>query len=539
MQVSVQGARPKAYSYLRFSTPDQITGDSFSRQWRAATAYAEVNNLDLDEDLTFHDLGVPGFRGANAERGKLRAFRRAVEDGRVAPGSYLLVEDFDRLSRMDPWDAFPIFQEIINSDISIVTLKDGKVWNKQTIRGNALRLMEPLFAMWTGHSESAKNPSGSLRFTQRSGSAFRGRKAGEALQARTCMAALGQVPQALRHHARAGNGGRDVFAKADAGWSLDRIAEWLNRNRVATWDNGKRKGAFWRRARLRRMLTNRAAIGGLVMHKTDFDPDTRKRTDNVVGIVEECYPAIVDRELFERVNARLSTKASRGRNAARPANSIVAGLAQCVHCGGSMIKVSKGQYVYVVCSRAHAKAGCKYQAVPYSEVEKALRLNAASLVEEAPRGQATSELEEQLEHLDLQLSDMKDDAKELLRELRASQSPTVREALHEAESDIKATETKLRDLRDRRERLGMPFVVRRLNALSGELKRQDFNVAAANHALKAAVERIVLDPERARLDVHWRDSDVVSEVPIWSRHATIFDDRKAQKDGEQKEQLEG
>src|SRR6185503_3713687 len=111
MRLAEQSTRPKAYSYLRFSTPDQFKGDSFSRQWRAAAAYAEANNLDLDHELTFHDLGVPGFRGANAERGKLAAFRRAVEDGRVTAGSYLLVEDFDRLSRMDPWDAFPIFQE--------------------------------------------------------------------------------------------------------------------------------------------------------------------------------------------------------------------------------------------------------------------------------------------------------------------------------------------------------------------------------------------------------------------------------------------
>jgi DNA invertase Pin-like site-specific DNA recombinase len=147
---------PKAYSYLRFSTPDQMEGDSFRRQWKLAKSYAERNGLDLDHELKFHDFGVPGFRGANVERGKLKAFRRAVEDEVVPPGSYLLVEDFDRLSRMDPWDAFPIFQEIINNDITIVTLKDGKEWSKAELRGNTFRLMEPLFAMWNSHNESAK-----------------------------------------------------------------------------------------------------------------------------------------------------------------------------------------------------------------------------------------------------------------------------------------------------------------------------------------------------------------------------------------------
>jgi DNA invertase Pin-like site-specific DNA recombinase len=79
--VTTEGVRPKAYSYLRFSTPDQMEGDSFRRQWELAQDYAERQGLELDHVLTFHDLGVTGFRGANVERGKLSLFRRAVEDG--------------------------------------------------------------------------------------------------------------------------------------------------------------------------------------------------------------------------------------------------------------------------------------------------------------------------------------------------------------------------------------------------------------------------------------------------------------------------
>ena len=88
----------KAYSYLRFSTPEQMKGDSQRRQLEAAQSYAREKGLELDEQLTFHDLGVSGFRGANATTGKLKAFRRAIEDELVEAGSYLLVEDFDRLS---------------------------------------------------------------------------------------------------------------------------------------------------------------------------------------------------------------------------------------------------------------------------------------------------------------------------------------------------------------------------------------------------------------------------------------------------------
>jgi DNA invertase Pin-like site-specific DNA recombinase len=163
--------RPKAYSYLRFSTPDQMDGDSFRRQWEGAKAYAERHGLDLDHELTFHDLGVPGFRGANVERGKLKAFRRAVEDEVVAPGSYLLIEDFDRLSRMDPWDAFPIFQEIINNDITIVTLKDEKVWNKDELRGTPSGSWNRCSPCGTATTRVRRSPYGSLKLMQRSESA--------------------------------------------------------------------------------------------------------------------------------------------------------------------------------------------------------------------------------------------------------------------------------------------------------------------------------------------------------------------------------
>ena len=47
--------KTRAYSYLRFSTPEQMNGHSFERQTQAASQYAKENNLDLDSQLTFHD----------------------------------------------------------------------------------------------------------------------------------------------------------------------------------------------------------------------------------------------------------------------------------------------------------------------------------------------------------------------------------------------------------------------------------------------------------------------------------------------------
>ena len=98
----------RAYSYLRFSTAEQMRGDSFRRQTQLAKDYAQRHGLELDTALTFNDLGVSAFRGRNARTGALGAFLVAIDDGLVPEGSLLLVESLDRVTRQDPWDALPV-----------------------------------------------------------------------------------------------------------------------------------------------------------------------------------------------------------------------------------------------------------------------------------------------------------------------------------------------------------------------------------------------------------------------------------------------
>ena len=69
--------RPKAYSYIRFSTPEQADGDSLRRQTEAARAYAARHDLDFDETLDLTDPGISAHYGKNVEVGKLRVFLEA------------------------------------------------------------------------------------------------------------------------------------------------------------------------------------------------------------------------------------------------------------------------------------------------------------------------------------------------------------------------------------------------------------------------------------------------------------------------------
>jgi len=146
---------PIAYSYIRFSTPDQILGDSLRRQTEASNQYAIEHGLTLDETLNIRDLGVSAFKGNNFETGALGQFLVAIDDGRVAKDSYLLVESLDRLSRLPVTEALAIFQAIIGRGITIVTLIDSAIYSKERLRNDWTPLLIALVTMSRAHEESA------------------------------------------------------------------------------------------------------------------------------------------------------------------------------------------------------------------------------------------------------------------------------------------------------------------------------------------------------------------------------------------------
>src|SRR4051812_41762779 len=146
---------PKAYSYLRFSTPEQSKGDSYRRQTSLAADYAQRHNLELDTQLTFHDLGVSAFRGDNAETGRLADFHEAVRVGLVPQGSYLLVESLDRLSRQTARKAFRALEDICEAGIVVVTLSDSREYTREALDSDPTSLLMSILIFMRANDESA------------------------------------------------------------------------------------------------------------------------------------------------------------------------------------------------------------------------------------------------------------------------------------------------------------------------------------------------------------------------------------------------
>ncbi|ABB39570.2 Recombinase [Oleidesulfovibrio alaskensis G20] len=371
--------KPKAYSYLRFSTPDQMKGDSFRRQTELSRMYAEENGLDLDDTLTFQDLGVSAFRGKNAEEGELGAFIEAVDQGKVKRGSFLLVESLDRLSRQSPYKAFLQFSNILNRGLSIVTLQDGKVYSAGS-NGNDLAfsdLMVSIAVMQRAYEESLtksrrlsevwkakrrKAADGSLKLTSRCPEWLKLDKKNNTFHVIEERAAIVQR----------------IFEMTLDGIGKRVIAATFNAEGIKPFGRGK----GWHYSYVTKILENEATIGRYQPHKMQEVQGKRKRVP-VGEPIENYFPAVISEETFLKAKRMRKERKIAGANVGNRYSNLFSGLAVCGVCGGVMHFENKGKPpkggTYLVCSNARMKLGCKRYSWRYPQAQAHILMNLTEL----------------------------------------------------------------------------------------------------------------------------------------------------------------
>lgn len=325
---------PNAYSYLRFSTADQIHGDSFRRQTELARAWCAKNSIPLVEN--YRDLGVSAFRGKNADQGALKAFLDRVENGQIAPGSYLIVESLDRISRTDITYALQLFLGLINAGVVVVTLADERVYDREKINdGNFTDLIISLTILSRANEESRMKSSR----VSAAWAAKRGR-VGEEKMTKLCPTWLSLSEDRktfIPNQARVAVVNR-IYELAASGMGQNKIARTLNAENVPT----LRGAARWHISSVKKILDSRAVIG-------EFQPG--KMIDgkrHLLDPIPDYFPAVVPMEVFATVQRIRKTRPSyRGRGMTNP----LAGVVFNVMTGNKMIRLSKGtddNYIYLV-----------------------------------------------------------------------------------------------------------------------------------------------------------------------------------------------
>lgn len=376
---------PKAYSYLRFSTPEQAKGDSSRRQTALAREYAARHDLELDETLTFADLGVSAFRGRNAETGRLGEFLTAVKDGVVAQGSYLLVESLDRISRQSARKAIRALENIVEAGITVVTLGDGKAYTAEIIDDDPMSLMLALMIFIRSNEESATK-------SRRLKAAWENKRATADTRPLTARAPawLELMPdRSWRVREDRAEVVRRIYGMASAGIGEHSIAAALNRDGVPPFGNGSRLATHWHRTSVIKILTN-PAVGGTFVPYTQEHVDGRKvRTRQEA--VEGYFPAIISPGVRDSIQAlkRNAANPQRGRHASGQVRNIVGGLARCPMCLNTMTRVTKGPSSkagkpFLVCTLAKSGGGCRYRAVPLEAIEVAIQRHAGWLADAGP-----------------------------------------------------------------------------------------------------------------------------------------------------------
>jgi|SRR5579884_323385 len=98
-----------------------------SRLSLSAAAWCARNGVALDSLTTLRDLGRSAFTGAhreNPDRNALAAFLRLVEGGKVPRGSYLVIENLDRLTREHIRPALTLLLSLLDNSLTMENL-DG------------------------------------------------------------------------------------------------------------------------------------------------------------------------------------------------------------------------------------------------------------------------------------------------------------------------------------------------------------------------------------------------------------------------------
>jgi DNA invertase Pin-like site-specific DNA recombinase len=350
----------RAYSYRRFSSPQQAAGDSRRRQTEYARRLCEQHGWHLDDSLTLHDLGISAFHSKNAKVGALGEFLEAVQTGRVSRGSILIIESVDRLSRACIGQALQLFLGLLNAGIDLATANPERVYTAESINDIA-GLLEPIIYMSRAHEESATK-------SERLREVWAEKKRRAAADRRP----LGRHRPAWLRHTPTGyelipehaSTVRHIFALARQGLGVNAIVAELRADpRYRPFGRSGR----WHSGYLSQILTSPAAYGAYAVGER-----VEGRQQRTGALVHDYYPAVVPFELWQEVQAarQLRDRRPRGGRPARQDNNLFSGIVWHVPTRLPMVLEScKADYQYLRVTRSVGRPRADRHGVPYRAFE--------------------------------------------------------------------------------------------------------------------------------------------------------------------------
>lgn len=534
-----------AYSYVRFSTVKQELGDSLRRQVEACEKYCRKHNLEL-HPVSYRDLGVSAYKRKNIEKGALAAFIDAVKTGKVAKDSYLIIEQFDRLSRADTDVALELLLHLVRQGIKVVTLSDEKVWDRTTIKDTTNLIIAIIYMSRANNESQAK--------AERLSSIW-GKKKQEAAAGNARRIVTSECPRWLApNEEKTGfivleervESIKKVFDMRINGYGVTAIVSRANEEqwpcpgkppvrksgeRLEDYNLRTRDGrVIWHSSNVNRLLHNRALLGEYQPYINDPEDENKRIPSG--DPIQGYYPAVLDEVTFLRAQAKANRD---GRFPGRRDASLknwLQGLLKCT-CGHSFVrknKDSKAQpdYARYYCTARNSKVrradGTLCPGANAKELENAV-INVVSTV--APQYfQGTAHLEElkaKVDVLEVDVSAAKQTRDRFVEAIGSTKAPVkaLVQRLSDAEAAVERTEKALAAVRAQIADLSGDFddvfenivkQVRNIENLDARAKLRE--------ELSRVIEKVIVHQDDGFIEVHLRGGEAPVLQPL--RQAAVL-----------------
>lgn len=361
-----------AYSFIRFSSPEQAKGDSLRRQLAASEKFCAEKGLVVDS--SFRDLGKSASKGEHVgPTGALGRFIKLVESRDIKPGSWLIIEAMDRLDRRDVPTANEQFTKLLRAGIIIHTLMDNQTYTYERICTDLSAMLISIIQMAMAYDYTFKL----------------GTRLKQVWQARRAAMREGKIKPT--------NASPAWLKVVDGQWQTDpdrvaiieRIKQdrllGLGKHAIATRLNtinpvpafrGDGSPGGWHPASVEKIVKNPALRGVYQPHWLDGTPEGEP--------IADFYPRVMSDEdwwaMQWAVGGSLNAGgAPRGRKSAK-VNSLLSEVVKCESCGAGLVYVDKGDNgrAYLTCAKARRGLCDNKHHHPYGRLEAGL-LRALSL----------------------------------------------------------------------------------------------------------------------------------------------------------------
>lgn len=345
-------APQRAALYLRVSTAKQAEQDvSIPDQQRQGEAYCQSRGFELVE--TYVEAG------ASATTDRRPEFQRMIEAGTGKPPQFdvIVVHSFSRFFR-DHFELEFYVRKLAKNGVRLVSIT-------QEIGDDPVHvMMRQIMALFDEYQsrENAKHTLRAMKENARQGfwngavppigyrlvaAEQRGARVKKKLEIDPLHAETVRLMFRLAHEG-AGDGPLGVRA----------IVNHLNAHSIFT-----RSGARWGVGAVHQVLTRRTYVG---IH--EFNRRRKGNTPNPrEEVLEVAAPPIVDREIFDAVQARLKSRSPKMVNPAIAGGvNLLTGILHCTGCGGAMTVTTgkSGRYRYYACGNRTRKGPTACSAAP-------------------------------------------------------------------------------------------------------------------------------------------------------------------------------